>query len=64
MSVTPPFSITPVLCSDGNHLKRGWMPLHDTVGVTVKMTQLLKRKEQVSSTCAKWCLLDNCVCVI
>ena len=30
------------------HLERGGMPLHDAVGITVTMSQLLKIKEQVS----------------
>ena len=34
------------------------------LGYTVKRTQLLKIKVQVSSIWAKGCMFDDCVCVI
>ena len=39
------------------------MPLHDVVGLTVKMAQPLKIKAQVSGICAEGCIL-MAVCVL
>ena len=42
MSFKRPFLLGPVLfwntllCSDGNHLERGGMPLHDAIGINCR----------------------------
>ena len=56
------YSMLPFLLG-GYHLKRGMMPLHDAVGITVKRAQLLRIKSQVSSIWAKGCMLGDC-CVL
>ena len=62
--VWPSFFLTALPCSGGYHLERGGMPLYDVVGINCKLVQLLKIKVQVSSICAKQCMLEDCVCVI
>ena len=43
----------------------GWMPLHDSVGKTVKRAQLLRIKAQMLSIWAEgYLLMIVCVCVI
>ena len=44
-------------CSGGYHLERGWIPLHDAVGIDCKRVQLLKIMAQMSSIWAKGCML-------
>ena len=39
------------------------MPLHDLVGISVKMALLLKINAQMSSIWAEGCMFDDCVCV-
>ena len=51
-------------CSSGYHLERGGMSLHDAVGTNCKRAQLLIIKVQVSSICAKGCMLDDGVCIL
>ena len=58
------FFRTALSCSGGFHLERGGMPLHDAVLINCKGAQLPKVKAQVSSICAKGCMLDDCVCII
>ena len=68
MSFTWPFLLgtvffrTAVPRSGGYHLEWGGMPLHDAVDQTVKRSQLLKIKAQVSSIWSKTCIL-MIVCV-
>ena len=63
MSFTRPFLLgtvffqTALPCSDGYHMERGVMPLHDDVGINCKKGELLKIKAQVSSISAKGCIL-------
>ena len=58
------FFRTVLPCSDGYHLERDGMPLHDAVGINCKKPQLLKIEVQVSSIWAKLSNLDDCVCVL
>ena len=51
-------------CSGGYHLERGGIPLHDTVGKTVKSEQLLKINAQILSIWAKGCVCWMIVCVL
>ena len=68
MSFTLPFLLgtvffrTTLPCSGGYHMERGGIQLHDAVGINCKRAQLLKIKAQVSSICAKGCILMT-VCV-
>ena len=68
MSFTRSFLLGTVLfrtalpCSGGYHMERGWMPLHDAVGINCKKGALLKIEAQVSSIWAKGCILMT-VCV-
>ena len=48
MSFTRPFLLIPVFF----HLERGWMPLHDAVGV------------RGARIWAEACMLDDCVCYL
>ena len=70
MSFTRPFLLDPVFFwiaapfSGSHHPERDGMPLHDAVGINVKMAQLLKIKRQMPSIWAKGCVLDDCMCVI
>ena len=50
--------------SDGYHLERGGMRLHNAVHIHCKRAQLLKIKVQVSSIWAKVCMFDDCVCYL
>ena len=58
----PVFFRTALPCSNGYHLERGGMPLHDAVGINCKKkAQLLNIEAQVSSTWAKGCIFDYCI---
>ena len=56
--IGPVFFRTALPWYGGNHIGRGGMPLHDAVGINCKIKAL------VSSIWAKWCMFDDCVCVI
>ena len=60
----PVFFGTTLPCSGGYHLERGWMRYMMRLGLTVKRVQLLNLKAQVLSLWAKWCMVDDCVCVL
>ena len=70
MSFTWPFLLGPVFfrtalpCSGGYHLERGVLPLLDAVWVNCKKGATTELKAQVSSILAKWCMFDDCLCVI
>ena len=51
------FFRTAILCSGDYNMEMGGMLLHDAVGITVKIAQLLKIKDHVSSIWAKGCIL-------
>ena len=63
MSFTRPFLLGPVFfrtalpCSGGYHMERGGMPLHVVVGINCKKGVTTEVKDQLSSVCAKGCIL-------
>ena len=65
MSFTRPFLLgtvfflTALPCSGGYHMERGWMPLHDAVGINCKKGATTA---QLSSVWAKGCIFMT-VCV-
>ena len=62
----PVFFRTALPCSDGNHLERRVIPLHDAVGINCKKKARplkIKAKCQVYAW-AKGRMFDDCVCVI
>ena len=54
----PVFFRTALSCSGGYLLERGWMPLHDAVGINCE------KVAHVPSIWAKGCIFYDCECVI
>ena len=57
----PLFRRTALPCSGGYHPERGWIPLHNAVGINCRKRATTKIKPQVLSVWAKG--LRDCVCV-
>ena len=46
------------------HMERGWMTLHDAVGINCKEAQLLKNQGSAVKYVGSGVYLDDCVCVL
>ena len=63
MSFTKPFLLGPVFfqtalpCPGGYHLVRGWMPLHDAVGITCKKSVTTENQGAAVKYIANGCML-------
>ena len=51
-------------CSDGYHIERGGMPLHDAVGINCKKGETTENQDSEVKYMGKWLYLDDCVCVL
>ena len=60
----PEFFRTALPCSGGYHMERGWMPLHDAVGINCKKGKTTENQDSAVKYCiwAKGCMLMT-VCV-
>ena len=56
------FFRTALLCSDGYHLKRGWMSLYDVVGINCEKGATTENQGAGVKCQAKGCMFDDCVC--
>ena len=45
-------------------LREGGMPFHDGVGINYEKDTTTETQEQMSSIRSKWCMLDDCTCII
>ena len=69
MSFTRPFLLGPVFfrivlpCSGGHHLERGWMPLHDAVGINCEKCETTENQGADVKYLGKGVYVDDCVCV-
>ena len=57
------FFRTPLPCSDGYHLERGGMPLHDAVGINCKKGETTEKSWFRCQVYVLRVYLDDCVCV-
>ena len=70
MSFTRPFLLgtvffrTALPCSDGYHMERGWMPLHDAVGINCKKGVTTENQGSGVKYMGLGVYLDDCVCVL
>ena len=69
MSLTRPsllntvFFQTALPCSGGYHMERGWMPLHDAVGINCKKGATTENQDSAVKYMGKGCILMT-VCVL
>ena len=70
MSFTRPFLLGPVFfrtaipCSAGYHMEKGWMPLHDVVGINCKKSATTENQRSAVKYMGYEVYLDDCVCVL
>ena len=69
MSFTRPFLLGPVFfrtalpCCGGYHMERGWMPLHDAVGINCEKGATTENQGSGVKYMGYGVYLDDCVCV-
>ena len=60
----PKFFRTALPCSDGYHLERGGMQLHDVVGINCEISTTTENQGTGVKYMGLWMYVDDCVCVI